>query len=268
MGSAVNPASDPEEKETIHGVTHRHNTAKHRGSPVHRGKYLESLRGPRDIWIYGERVQDLTTHPAFRNAARMLARLYDAARPGAPRHTDVRHGHRFWGYTQKYFRAPSNADDLVGARDAIAAWARMTYGWMGRSRTTRPPSWPPWALTPTIPLPGQRPTLVSRRPGAGAVRDHALAHPPVDRQRPPDDVADVYVHVEKETDAGLVVSGAKVVATGSALTHYNFIAHIGGGGPFPLKNKAFATGVHCLHGHAGRQAHLPSLLRPGRRGGG
>ena len=70
--------------------------------------------------------------------------------------------------------------------------------------------------------------------------NHALAHPPVDRQRPPDDVADVYVHVEKETDAGLVVSGAKVVATGSALTHYNFIAHIGGGGPFPLKNKAFA----------------------------
>jgi aromatic ring hydroxylase len=41
-------------------------------------EYLESLRRPRDIWIYGERIQDLTTHPAFRNAARMIARLYDA----------------------------------------------------------------------------------------------------------------------------------------------------------------------------------------------
>ena len=42
---------------------------------------------------------------------------------------------------------------------------------------------------------------------------------------------DVYVHVEKETDAGVIVSGAKVVATGSALTHYNFIGFYG---PTPL----------------------------------
>src|SRR2546430_3274906 len=37
------------------------------------------------------------------------------------------------GYTHRYFRAPTSADDLVAARDAIAAWARLTYGWMGRS---------------------------------------------------------------------------------------------------------------------------------------
>jgi len=42
--------------------------------------------------------------------------------------------------------------------------------------------------------------------------------------------------VEKETDAGLVVSGAKVVATGSAITNYNFIAHYG----LPIKKKQFA----------------------------
>jgi aromatic ring hydroxylase len=102
--------------------------------PLTGAEYLESLRGPREIWIYGERVTDLTTHPAFRNAARMLARLYDALHD--PEHhailtcpTDTGSG----GYTHKYFRAPSSADDLVAARDAIAAWARMTYGWMGRS---------------------------------------------------------------------------------------------------------------------------------------
>jgi len=68
--------------------------------------------------------------------------------------------------------------------------------------------------------------------------NHALVQPPVDRHRPPDEVADVYVHVEKETDAGLVVSGAKVVATGSALTHYNFIAHPSTN--MPIKTKEFA----------------------------
>ena len=29
----------------------------------------------REIWIYGERVKDVTTHPAFRNTVRMIARL-------------------------------------------------------------------------------------------------------------------------------------------------------------------------------------------------
>src|SRR5437867_5304634 len=41
-------------------------------------EFLDSLRGGREVWIYGERVRDVTTHPAFRNPARMLARLYDA----------------------------------------------------------------------------------------------------------------------------------------------------------------------------------------------
>jgi 4-hydroxyphenylacetate 3-monooxygenase len=35
----------------------------------------------------------------------------------------------------------------------------------------------------------------------------------------------------------IIVSGAKVVATGSALTHYNFIAHYG---PLPIKKKEYA----------------------------
>ncbi|MBR7559907.1 Pyoverdin chromophore biosynthetic protein pvcC, partial [Mycobacterium tuberculosis] len=66
--------------------------------------------------------------------------------------------------------------------------------------------------------------------------NHAIINPPVDRQLPPDEVGGVFMKVEKETDAGLVVSGAKVVATGSAITHYNFIAHYG----LPIKKKEFA----------------------------
>jgi 4-hydroxyphenylacetate 3-monooxygenase len=45
------------------------------------------------------------------------------------------------------------------------------------------------------------------------------------------------MHVEKETDGGLIVSGAKVVATTSSLTHYNFIAN---NGALPIKTKDFA----------------------------
>jgi aromatic ring hydroxylase len=41
----------------------------------------------------------------------------------------------------------------------------------------------------------------------------------------------------KETDGGIIVSGAKVVATGSVLTNYTFIAHHG---LIPLQDKKFA----------------------------
>ena len=67
--------------------------------------------------------------------------------------------------------------------------------------------------------------------------NHAIVNPPVDRDKPLDEVKDVYMHVEEETDAGLIVSGAKVVATTSTLTHFNFIAN---NGALPIKTKPFA----------------------------
>jgi 4-hydroxyphenylacetate 3-monooxygenase len=45
------------------------------------------------------------------------------------------------------------------------------------------------------------------------------------------------MHVEGETDAGLIISGAKVVATTSTLTHFNFIAN---NGALPIKTRPFA----------------------------
>ncbi|RPH59202.1 MAG: hypothetical protein EHM89_11100, partial [Acidobacteria bacterium] len=40
--------------------------------PYTGAEYLESIRDGREIWIYGERVKDVTTHPAFRNTTRMI----------------------------------------------------------------------------------------------------------------------------------------------------------------------------------------------------
>src|SRR4051812_24754271 len=97
-------------------------------------EYLESLRDGREIWIYGERVKDVTTHPAFRNTVRMIARLYDAMHDGAGRDvltvpTDTGNG----GVTHPFYKGPRTAEDLVASRDAIAEWAKITYGWMGRA---------------------------------------------------------------------------------------------------------------------------------------
>ena len=102
--------------------------------PMTGEEYLESLRDGREVYIYGERVKDVTSHPAFRNSARTVARLYDALHdPGKKEiltsETDTGSG----GYTHNFFKASRNREEQVAARDAIAEWARMTYGWMGRS---------------------------------------------------------------------------------------------------------------------------------------
>jgi 4-hydroxyphenylacetate 3-monooxygenase len=203
-------------------------------------EYLESIRDGREIWIYGERVKDVTTHPAFRNTVRMIARLYDALHDASRKavlttDTDTGNG----GYTHRFYRATRTAEELVGARDAIAEWARLSYGWIGRSPDYKA------AFLATLGANSEfyTPFDENARRWYRRVQDevsfvnHAIVNPPVDRDKPLDDVKDVYMHVTKETDGGLVVSGAKVVATTSSLTHFNFIAN---NGALPIKTKPFA----------------------------
>src|SRR5262249_43620069 len=97
-------------------------------------EFLESLDDGREVWIYGERVKNITAHPAFQNCARMLARLYDALHDDHQRGTHVLTEPTEWGgFTHRSFRAPTTVDEQVAGRDEIAAWARLTYGWLGRS---------------------------------------------------------------------------------------------------------------------------------------
>ena len=41
--------------------------------------YRESIRDGREVWIDGERVHDVTTHPAFKPIVDVRARIYDMA---------------------------------------------------------------------------------------------------------------------------------------------------------------------------------------------
>ena len=42
-------------------------------------EYLRSLKDGRCVYVDGERVKDVTVHPAFREAAKSMARLFDIA---------------------------------------------------------------------------------------------------------------------------------------------------------------------------------------------
>ena len=207
--------------------------------PMTGSEYIESLRDGREIYLHGARVPDVTTHPAFRNPIRMVARLYDSMHEGSlvdtvTTETDTGNG----GVTMPFFKAPTSSADLLRERDAIAAWARMTYGWMGRSPDYKASFLGTLHANKELYAPFQDNAERWYRESQEKVLywNHAIINPPVDRHLPPDEVGDVFMKVEKETDAGVIVSGAKVVATGSAITNYNFIAHYG----LPIKKKQFA----------------------------
>ena len=207
--------------------------------PLTGEEYVESLRDGRKVYLYGQTIDDVTVHPAFRNPVAMTARLYDALHDPAERDvltapTDAGGD----GYTHRFFTTPRSADDLVAARGAIERWSRLSYGWLGRSPDYKASFLGTLGANADFYKPFEENARRWYRESQERVLflSHAIVHPPVDRSRPPDEVADVFVHVVRETDAGLVVRGAKVVATGSALTHHAFVAHYG----LPIKKREFA----------------------------
>ena len=208
--------------------------------PMNGEEYLESLRDGRNVWIYGERVEDVTAHPAFRNGARSVARLYDALHDPATRdvltvETDTGSG----GYTHPFFRAPTSAEDLVRGRDAIAAWQRMTYGWMGRSPDYKAAFLATYGPNADYYAPFQDNARRWYTESQERVyfMNHTLVNPPVDRNREIHEVGDVFIHAVKESDEGVVVRGAKMVATGSAFSNYNFVSYHGN---VPIKKEEYA----------------------------
>jgi len=188
-------------------------------------EYLESLQDGRAVYLHGERVADVTTHPAFRNSARSIARLYDTLVD--PEQRDLvttldRSGIR----THRFFTSSYSSSELLAARDAIARWARLTYGFMGRTPDYKAAFMATLGANPEFYAPFENNALTwyRRYAAKGLYLNHVLINPPVDRSRPVHEVADVFLHVVRETDSGAIVSGAKMLATGSALTHATFVA--------------------------------------------
>ena len=94
--------------------------------------YLESLRDGRVIYLGSEKVEDVTTHPAFRNAAGTFAKIQDELKDPANRDllTYEEDGARhaiFW-------LRPRRREDLVRRLRAHQHIADLTYGMMGRTQ--------------------------------------------------------------------------------------------------------------------------------------
>ena len=185
-------------------------------------QYLDGLRSQeREVWLRGERVKDVTTHPGLRNGARTIAALYDMQHDPALRDemtyvvptTGDREG--------LSFIIPRTRDELERRRVMMLHWARTTCGMMGRSPDFMNVNFAAWA--------GAAPYFAQSRPEFADnvqryyehIRQHdlTLTHALINLQRSRDATGTftleegTALRVVRETDAGLVVRGARILAT-------------------------------------------------------
>jgi 4-hydroxyphenylacetate 3-monooxygenase len=92
---------------------------------------LERMRDGRVVFIGAERVDDVTSHPAFRTGAQTIAGLYDLKADPARRDqfSFEEDGERF----SLYWLRCRSRDDLARRMRCCKAIADATYGFIGRS---------------------------------------------------------------------------------------------------------------------------------------
>jgi len=94
-------------------------------------EHLERLRDGRVVYIGRERVDDVTTHPAFRHAAQTAAQIYDVKADPANHEsmTFVEDGERY----SSYYILAKDRDDLRKRSQTHRKIAEVTHGFFGRS---------------------------------------------------------------------------------------------------------------------------------------
>ena len=191
--------------------------------PARTGRqYLDGLRAQeRAIWLGGERVRDVTTHPGLASGARAIADLldmqHDPKLAGEMTYTSPSSGDQV-GLS---FIIPRTREELVQRRVMMLHWARATCGMMGRSPDFMNVTFASWAAASAYFARG-RPEFgdnVRRYYEYIRENDLVLTHSLINLQRSRATSGlnnleqGTALHVVRETDAGIVVRGARVLAT-------------------------------------------------------
>ena len=201
-------------------------------------EYIASLRDGRLVMLDGERVGDVTTHPAFAEAVRSVARLYDIAHNPANREIMTYPSPRDGRPVNKAWLIPRSREDLAARRVAIKTWADATYGLMGRSPDHVASFFAGFAGAPDTFARGGQQFAENLQRFYAKARDedlylsYTIIHPTVDRSKPAHQQPEphLYASVVEEQDGGIVLRGAQMLGTGSVMSDYIFVSCI-----LPLK---------------------------------
>lgn len=196
-------------------------------------EYLESLRDGRVVYLGGERIDDVTTHPAFRNAAHSFAMIYDLKREAANQelltYEDAGERHAL------YWLMPRSREDLIRRLKCHQYIADQTYGMMGRTQDFYAGFVVALAMHPEIFDTDKYKFSKNVVEYYKLLRDkdlficNAVTPPPGIRQR------ESFVErgktlpalrVSKEDDSGVIVDGVKMLATAAPFSHEIWLGNI------------------------------------------
>ena len=213
-------------------------------------EHLESLRDGRVVYVGSERIDDVTRHPAFCNAAATVAAIYDMKADPANRETmtyeedGARHS--------IYFLRPKSRDDLQRRMEGHRKIAELTFGMFGRS-----PDHVASFVTGMAMKPDALPAPHSHADNLTAyyrhIRDHdsyvVYAVVPPQAARNPEfyqkqNIPVPTLRVVREEDDGVVISGMKMLATGALYANEIWIGNV-----IPLapdqKKEAITCAIPC-----------------------
>jgi 4-hydroxyphenylacetate 3-monooxygenase len=210
--------------------------------------YLESLRDGRQVYLDGERVKDVTTHPALAGGARSLARLFDIAAAPELRERMTFKSPRTGGPVWRAYQIPKTHTDLKAKRLAAETWAEETFGLMGRTPDHVAGFFCGYAAVPGVFAAGGQQFADNVVAFYEKIRDahqyvsYAIVPPQIDRSKPAHQQSDptLYAGVVKETDGGIVLSGAQQLATAGPYSDYIYLSCIH---PLQPGDENYANGV-------------------------
>jgi 4-hydroxyphenylacetate 3-monooxygenase len=195
-------------------------------------QYIDSLRDGRTVFLDGAHVPDVTQHPAFQGIIATVAQMYDAA-------ADLRCGMTFADprtgkLANKVFLIPRSRDDLAERRFAITLWAEISKGFVGRgpdhvgSFLAGFASAPEVFDTPRFPFGKNVTRFYEILLEENLFVTYVIIPPQVDRSTTAHGWREEFlqVGVVKEQDGGIVVRGAQMLGTATAVSDYLFVSCI------------------------------------------
>jgi 4-hydroxyphenylacetate 3-monooxygenase len=195
-------------------------------------QYLDSLADDRAVFVHGERVADIRRHPAFRGITGTMAGLYDFAADPA---NDMQFVAPETGRpANRTFMIPRSQDDLKTRRVAITAWAEQTGGLLGRGPDHVAGFLAGFASAPDVFARG-RPAFADNVAGwyrrlldEDLYFTYVIIPPQVDRSKTAQGQEEAFLQagVLREESDGIVVRGAQMLGTGSAISNYLLVSCI------------------------------------------
>lgn len=193
-------------------------------------QYIDAIRDDgRRVFIDGGEVSDVTRHPAFREAVRTIAGLYDIAHDPANRDLMTFLSPATGAPVNRIWQLPRSEADLHARRATIERWSEATFGLMGRSPDHVAGFFAGWAMAPDMfARNGNEDGRDNLLRWYECLRDrdlyvtYTIVPPQIDRSRAAheQDPPDLHAGVVAERDDGIVVRGAQMLGTGTALSDY------------------------------------------------